>query len=98
MRMCTYVLGMEGDEKNQGQPPVPSLTQLGQTGILIRPGEYHCFIPLGKPNTHTSTHLHPHAHKVYRGRERHKSCVGVYSCQCTRNEPGYIKNLHVHIL
>lgn len=48
--------GWRVDEKNQGQPPVPSLTLLGQTGILIRAGEYHCFILPGKPNAHTHSH------------------------------------------
>lgn len=40
-------MGLKGDGKNQGQPPVPSLTLLGQTGILIRVAEYHCFILQG---------------------------------------------------
>lgn len=79
MNVC--VLGLEGDEKNQGQPPVPSLTLLGQTGILIRAGEYHCFIPQGKPNTHTHSHIFGLMHKKYteggRGTNHMKVCVCV---------------------
>lgn len=62
MNVCVF--GLEGDEKNQGQPPVPSLTLLGQTGILIRAAEYHCFIP-GGSQTHTHSHIFSHMHSKY---------------------------------
>lgn len=54
--VCVFVWrGCRVMRKNQGQPPVPSLTLLGQTGILIRAAEYHCFILRGKPSTHIHT-------------------------------------------
>lgn len=54
-------------EREKGQAPVPFRTLLGQTGILIRALEYHCFILQGS-RTHTFTHLWARAHKVYRSR------------------------------
>lgn len=92
-----YVLGLEGDEKNQGQPPVPSLTLLGQTGILIRAGEYHCFIPPGKPNTHTHSHVPSLVHTKYREVEaqvmRRRAYMPMYIEQCWLNNkpPCYVQ-------
>lgn len=64
VRANVRVLRLEGDEKNQGQPPVSSLTLLGSTGILIRAAEYHCFIPQ-RSRTHTHSHIFSHMRAKY---------------------------------
>lgn len=55
---CVFVgQGFQGKKKKkkktQGWPPVPSVSLLDWTGILIRSAEYRCFIPRGRLNTHS---------------------------------------------
>lgn len=51
------------EKRSQGWPPAPFRTRLGQTGILIRAAEYHCFIRRGSEHTHS--HVFGHMRRLY---------------------------------
>lgn len=58
--------------------------RLGQTGILIRAAEYHCFIRRGSEHTHS--HDFGRMHKLYTQTRGQGRCACWYMC----NDPGHL--------